>query len=349
MPHFDDTILQAIPEPALIAVHGRVICFNPAAADLFPGLAQHAPLPDPLPSNSNGAGLVLAGGQSWQFTASPLDEGTLYLLHAARLEGMSRSQLDGTVRRLREQMGQLLLSLQLLGQSMPEEDPNRASRLPGMNRTLCQMLRLTDQLDLLRDMESGSFQFRPVTLDLAGLCREVTCGASFLLEQSGVTLHFDSSLTSLLVNGDSELLQKLILELLVNAARAAGKGGLLTLSLARRDERAILTLSGPGRDDGRPLPQLLSGDGPEGRIPQPGEGAGQGLVLAQRVVALHQGTLMMERRDGIRAIVALPLAPRGASLPMHAVTHDYTGGFSPVLVALSDLLDESAFAALDVE
>lgn len=349
MPHFDDTILQAIPDPALIAVRGRVVCFNPAAAALFPGLAEQSPLPDPFPSIPNGAGLVLAGGQSWQFTSSPVGEGILYLLHPARLEGMSRPQLDGTVRRLREQMSQLLLSLQLLGQSVPEDDPIRTSRLPGMNRTLCQMLRLTDQLDLLRDMDSGRFRFQPVTLDLAGLCRELTRAAAFLLEQSGVTLCFDSSLTSLLVNADSELLQKLILELLVNAARAAGKGGQLTLSLARRDGRAVLTLSGPGRDDGRPLTQLLSGDSPDERIPQPGEGAGQGLVLAQRIVALHQGALMMERRDGVHTIVALPIASGKDSLPIQAAAHDYTGGFSPVLVALSDLLDEGAFAALDVE
>lgn len=349
MPHFDDTILQAIPEPALVSVGGRVVCFNPAAAALFPGLADGAPLPDPLPRREEGAGLVLAGGCSWQFTVSPAGEGTLYLLHAARLEGMSRAQLDGTVRRLREQMGQLLLNLQLLGQSLPEDDPNRANRLPGMNRSLCQMLRLTDQLDLLRELESGGFHFTPVTLDLAGLCREVTAASSYLLEQAGVFLGFESPLSSLLVSGDSELLQKLLLELLVNAARAAGKGASVTLTLSRRDERAVLTLSGPGRDDGRSLPQLLSGNGPEGRIPRPGEGAGSGLVLAQRVVALHEGTLMMERREGVSTIVALPLAKKGCSLPMRTPGWDYDGGFSPALVALSDLLPDSAFAALDVE
>lgn len=349
MPHFDDTILQAIPEPALIAVRGRVACFNTAAGELFPELAQQAPLPDPLPSEA-GAGLVLAGGQSWQLTVSPMGDGLLYLLHTARLDGMSRPQLDGTVRRLREQMSQLLLSIQLLGHTQETPDrPSPEDRLAGMNRTLCQMLRLTDQLDLLRDLEGGTFRFQPVTLDLAGLCRETTYAAACLLEQTGVALQFDCALSSLLVNGDCDLLQKLILELLVNAARAAGKGSKLTLALARRGERAILTLSGPGRDDGRPLPQLLSGSSPVDRIPQPGEGAGQGLVLIQHVVALHQGTLMMERRDGIHTIVALPIAPKGTSLPVRTPNHDYTGGFSPVLVALSDLLDESAFSAPDME
>lgn len=349
MAHFDDTILRAIPEPALFTHKGRVARFNTAAAQLFPGLAEGAPLPDPLPPHEEGAGLLLAGGQSWHFTVSPAGDGSLYLLHCARLDGMSRPQLDGTVRRLREQMAQLLLNIQLMTPSPERSAEAGDPRLASMNRTLCQMLRLTDQLDILRDLESGGFVFLPVTLDLAGLCREVCSAADYLLEQAGVSLHFDSPLTSLLIPGDSDLLQKLLLELLVNAARAAGKGGRLTLSLSRRDTRAVLILSGPGPDDGRPLTQLFAGDPPENRIPRPGEGAGLGLVLAQRVVALHQGTMMMERRDGLNAIVALPLASKDAPLSVRTPSPDYSGGFSPALVALSDLLPDTAFAHIDVE
>ena len=251
MAHFDDTLLQAIPEPALIACNGRVTHFNTAAGQLFPGLAEGAPLPDPLPPRSEGAGLLLAGGRNWNFSASAVGDGTLYLLHCARLDGMSRPQLDGTVRRLREQMSQLLLTIQLLTPPRDEQETSPVDpRLASMNRTLCQMLRLTDQLDLLRDMEGGSYHFRPVSLDLAGLCREVCSAAHFLLEQAGVSLRFDSPLTSLLVPGDSELLQKLLLELLVNAARAAGKGGQLTLTLARNDSRAVKIGRAPWRERG---------------------------------------------------------------------------------------------------
>lgn len=348
MPHFDDTILQAIPEPALIADRGRVICYNRAAADLFPDLAEGAPLPDPLPSQGDGAGLLLAGGQGWHFTVSPAGTAALYLLRAARLDGLSHAQLDGTVRRLREQMSQLLLNIQMMDRAQPEQDDCR-ERLAGMNRTLCQMLRLADQLDLLRDLESDAARFTPVTLDLAGLCRELCAACTYLLEQTGVTLCFESAITSLLVNGDCDLLYKLLLELIVNAARAAGKGGQLKLTLARRDGRAVLTLSGPGTDDGRPLTLLLSGDSPQGRIPQPGEGAGTGLALAQRIVTLHGGALMMERRDGMRTIVALPLMEKGSHIPVRTPRQDYTGGFSPELVALSDLLPEHVFSALELE
>jgi signal transduction histidine kinase len=260
---------------------------------------------------------------------------------------MSHAQLDGTVRRLREQMGQLLLNVQLM--TREQEQDSCSDRLASMNRTLCQMLRLTDQLDLLRDLESDVSRFTPVTLDLAGLCRELCDACTYLLEQVGVSLCFDSPITSLLINGDSELLRKLLLELIVNAARAAGKGGRLTLTLARRERRAVLTLSGPSTDDGRPLTRLLSGDDTQGRIPKPGEGAGTGLLLAQRIVSLHGGTLMMERMDGMRSIVALPLTEKSGHLPVHTPRRDYSGGFSPELVALSDLLPDTAFAALGLE
>lgn len=335
-----------MPEPALIARNGRVVCFNPAACSVFDDLGENAPVPAALCGYEDGAGLVLAGGHSWHMTVSPLEDGTLYLLHAARLNGMSCAQMDGAARRLREQMGQLFLSVQLLQCSMGNTpDPEQSRRLADMNRTLCQMLRLVEQLDLLRDLEEDRAPFCPTTLDLAGLCREVCAGASGLLEMAQVRLDFSSPVSSLLVTGDSELLERLLLELISNSARAAGKGGSLTLSLTKRGSRAILSISGTGGgDDGRPLSQLLAGDVSADRIPKPGEGAGLGLMLVQHILCLHQGTVVMERRDGVCVTVALPLAASSAPLPVHSPSVGGFGGFSPALVGLSDLLPAQAFA-----
>lgn len=348
MSPYESSLLQAIPEPALIARSNRIEAFNSAAAQLFCGLAPGSALPECLLCQPPAAALVLAGGQSWHMSAAELEDGTLFLLHAARQEAISLPQLDGVMRCLRQQLAQLMLTAQLLGRE--PQSRTASDRLAGMNRTLCQMLRLTEQLDLLRSLETDTFSFLPVTLDLAGLCREVCAAAQGLLVMADLHLEFDSSLSSLLVSGDSALLEKLLLELISNAARAADEGSTLTLSLAKRGERALLTLSGTGgRDDGRSLVLLLAGDAPTDRIPQPGEGAGLGLALAQRVVALHGGTLMMERRDGIRVTLSLPLCPSGAPLSVRTPRTDYAGGFAPALVELSDLLPDSAFAHLDVE
>lgn len=345
MAHFDDTILQAIPHPALIADRGHVCCFNAAAGQLFADLAQNAPLPDPLPAHTDGAGLVYVGGQSWQLTAAPMDERMLLLLHPARSDGLSPSLWEGTLRRLHEQIGQLMLSVQLLDLDAGEDaDPKTRQSVGQINRTLCQMLRLTDHMDLLRDTENGSYLFQPVTLDLAGLCSQVCSAACSLLQQAQISLTYTSPLSSLLVCGDSVLLQKLLVELLGNAARAAGPGGSITLSLAKRERRAILTLSGPDVSGStRTLPSILSGDRPTGQLPLPGEGAGLGILLIQRVISLHQGTLMMERQNGVNTILSLPLAPHSAPLPVRSPSIHSTAGFCPELIGLADLLPYEAF------
>ena len=161
MLHLYHALLQAMPEPALITQNGHIVCFNQAAFSLFGNLAENGPVPAALCGHECGAGLLLAGGHPWNMTASTLEGGTLYLLHAARLNGVSCAQLDGVTRRLREQMGQLFLSAQLLQRSMGDTpDPEQTRRLANMNRTLCQMLRLVEQLDLLREIGRASCRER---------------------------------------------------------------------------------------------------------------------------------------------------------------------------------------------
>ena len=349
MERFDDAILQAIPDPALITCAGRIVCFNPAAAGLFPGLANGAPAPDPLPARPHSAGYLVLDGRSWQLSSAAMDDRLLILLHPTNTPGAPAPQLAGTVRCLREQMGQLLLNIQLLSRSSsPDADP----RLASMNRTLCQMLRLVNHIDLLENLDAGTPPFCPVTLDLAGLGRQMADVVGSLLEQAGIALEFDCPAASVLVSGDSELLQTLLLELLSNAAQAAGRGSTLHMSLSFRHQRALLSVSGRCvQDDGRSLSHLLAGLVEETRIPLPGEGAGLGLLLARRIVCLHQGALLMERQEesGVNVTLALPIAQPGASLPVRTPTRDYSGGFSPELVAFSSVLEESAFSALDVE
>ena len=347
MPRFDDTILRAITDPALIAAQGRVLCFNDSASALFGGLGEGAPLPDALSVPEGGAALIVAGGSCWTCLVSPVRDASLFLLRPAPTCGISDAQLDGVVRRLREQMAQLMLSMQLLERSLPEQ--TAADRLAGANRALCQMLRLTDRLDLLHELSTAAFVYRPAPLDLAGLCRQTADVSSSLLEGAQIDLTYESPLSSLLVSGNADLLQKLILELIANAGRAAGRGGALRLTLARRGDRALLTLSGGGaQDGGRPLAEVLSGSAPSGRIPLAGEGSGVGLALVRHILTLHGGTLVMERQDGVSATVSLPTVKSTAPARVESPCTDYSGGLPPELTALADVLPPESFTSLEL-
>lgn len=340
MPRYNDVILQAIPCPALITANGHVVQFNPPAQNLFPDLSLGDPIPDPLCVPDCSTAFVLAGNSGWNLSASPLPEGSLLLLQPSRLLGLTDAQLGGIVRRLREQMAHLLLSAQLLGQALPEQD----HRLGSMNRTLCQMMRLIDQIDLLHDISNGIYPFRPVVLDLAGLCRQVSCVSASLLESRKITLTFETPITSALVSGSSELLQKLLLELISNAARAAGQGGALHLTLSRQSQRYILTLSGNDRSDSdRPLIDLLNANDSPQRIPTPGEGAGIGLTLVQHILRLHDGVMVMERQQGVRTAISLPMVKSAPTLSVNTPHAEHNVGFPMEAVALSDLLTDDIF------
>ena len=179
---------------------------------------------------------------------------------------------------------------------------------------------------------------------VAGLCRRLTQEASFFLDEAGVKLSLRLETPSLLVPGDPTLLQKLLLSLLSNAVKAA-PGGEVVLSLTSRHDRAILTLGDSGDHlKGRDLEALFPPAQPDHRIPDPQDGAGMGLAIVRHIVALHGGTLLLEHRGGgLFAVISLPTGPLDPRLTVQSPRAEDTGGLSPVLVELSDVLPLSRF------
>lgn len=154
-------------------------------------------------------------------------------------------------------------------------------------------------------------------MDLAGLCRHTAEDTAPLLAQAGIQLRYQPSTEGLLIPGDAALLSRMLLGLLSNAAKAAPSGTVL-LTLRRWGDRAVLTCTNSGStpDDGQ-LSALLEGASPH-LLPEPGEGAGMGLPIIRHIVALHGGTLLLERREpgGLAATVSLPTGPLSMDLTL---------------------------------
>ena len=249
---------------------------------------------------------------------------------------MNRAQMKGTLRQARQILGQLLLDL---GEEQP--DPGRVAR--GVYR----MARL---LENAQTVDSGEESvFTPAALDLAGLCRAVVQQADELLSQVGVAVEIRQMPASLILSGDETLLQRMVLELLANAAAAAGRGRVV-LSLQQHAGRAVLSVTdsghGPGGQDYlrllRPEQELL---------PRPGAGAGLGLDMVRQVARLHGGAVLVTPDASGRALVV------GVSLPMGAVDGhagvsapvERGGGLSPVLLGLAEVLPSHLYSREDLE
>ena len=331
------TNLEQFPDSAIEVVHGKVQRLNRIAMHRFPELRSGMELPGFLSTplkDPDGAGTFTHQGVLYLFSRVAGTEGSLLLVRPAPKSGLTDRQLDGFVRQMRGFLQEVLLEFQ----STAGQEHDSA-----FNRSFFRMYRLLSNLDFMRGMDSSEGTlFRPVTLDLVGLCRRLTEEAAFLLREAGVQLRFQCRLASLLIPGDPALLQKLLLTLISNGAKAAHPGELV-LTLERRGDQAVLRLG--DRGEGRCLDDLFPPKEAEARIPAPGDGAGMGLAIARHIVELHQGTLLLGERGGggVLALVSLPTGPLRMDLAVCTPAPEPAGGISPVPMELADVLPLSLF------
>lgn len=246
---------------------------------------------------------------------------------------------------LREHLNNLFAVAGLISPVVQEQlDGHYDQYLAIMNQSLYRMLRTINSLEFLQ--LPRELPLREDTLDLAGLCHTLTDQVAPLAQQVQVRFSFETDAKTLLTCGDAALLRRMLLHLISNALRAAGKGGQAGLRLSQFRQQAILTVW----DNGAGIASPAGGAQPPLSHPQ---GLGMGLTVAQRIAELHGGALVLEQGEerGLRAAVSLPIrlveSPKTLRSPQ--MGYDSEGGFSPVLVELSSVLPYQAFLPADLE
>jgi hypothetical protein len=126
----------------------------------------------------------------------------------------------------------------------------------------------------------------------------------------------------------------MLLELISGMALAATD---IALTVTRSDGTVQFTLTdnGPGKAEGRPSLPAVTED----------EEERSSLALARRIAALHGGTVVISAGEDLALSVAvsIPLEKPPAGLLESPKSPLYSGGFDPVLVAMSELLPARSF------
>lgn len=331
------SLLDALPE-GVVRVRGGLVCScSERARQYLPQLTVGEPVPSVLllsEEDGGGAGEFSREGAAYAYSYSAAGGELLVLIRPVSESVLTGGQLEGLVYQLRTLLGDVLAEV---GPATAEEGgPVPAA---AFGKTFHRLFRLLDNLEVLQE----TVPFRPVTMDLAGLCRRVEELAAPLLREAEVSLEYRSTESGLLVPGDPALLQKLLLGLIANAAQASERGSVV-LGLRRQGTRAVLTVthSGPPADGPRLDALLQPGVGKE--LPLPGQGAGLGLSVARRIASLHGGSLLMEwGRSAPGAVVSLPTGPLTGKATVRTPELQRNGGLDPVLMELSDLLPARVF------
>lgn len=166
------------------------------------------------------------------------------------------------------------------------------------------MSRLLDELLSLARLESGVLSFQPLEVRTV---LEEGAGRVRLLGDREVTVEGECGLW---VDGDPDLLDQALLNVLKNAFAHTVDGGMITLS-CQWDEtnvQLVVTDDGPGIPEdelNRIFDRFYRAQGPR---PSDSAGAGLGLAIAQRLVDLHGGSMSAENVEdaGARFKITLP-------------------------------------------
>lgn len=192
-------------------------------------------------------------------------------------------------------------------ESSPEE---RIEALQSINRQTNYLTSITSQLLLLSRADQGRFEPDFARLDFAGLCRNICEDLEPVSEAAGLSMNLSLPGQAVFVNGDSDLLTRMITNLISNAVRYNKPEGNISVSLAMEDDFIRLTVSDTGigiKEEDLPkiFRRFYRTDSTRST-----KGSGLGLAMVEWIASVHGGRVTAESTYGIgsRFSVWLPAA-----------------------------------------
>ncbi|MFG1423587.1 sensor histidine kinase [Roseixanthobacter liquoris] len=193
--------------------------------------------------------------------------------------------------------------------ALRENDPGeRTEALKALQASARQLARLAAQLLTLARAEPGSRRPRSESIDLAAAARLVTAEFADGALARGIDIGVEAD-GAVPVTGDGTMLREMIVNLVDNATRYAGDGGIVTVSVARVGQEAVLRVadSGPGippAERERVFERFYRVLGTSA------EGSGLGLAIVKEVTEAAGGSVALHDAEGGGLVVEvrLPLA-----------------------------------------
>lgn len=213
-----------------------------------------------------------------------------------------------------------------------------------MQQSYYRMLRLVNNLNTAPELLSDA-PFDTQNLELVVWLDELCRQADSIAREAGVEVRFDCRERYVVAAVERTYLERLVWNLLSNALKFTPRGGVITVSLEVRSGQVLLRV----RDTGCGIPAermaTLFDRWAEGLEAAPAAyGMGLGLPICRRIAEGHGGRLLLESREGQGTLVtvALPHVRKDGG-QVRDTGYDYAGGFSHVMMELSDALPYQAF------
>jgi heavy metal sensor kinase len=199
------------------------------------------------------------------------------------------------------------------GQSLPEDVRDTiGSALEETQR----LAKIVESLLAISRLEAGEARVQPVRLDFAELARTTADQMKLLAEEKHISIICDAT-DPLEVEADPSRLKQVVVNLLDNAIKYTPEGGNISISIARRDDHAVLEVADRGlgisADD---LPHVFERfyRADKARSRQMG-GTGLGLSIVRSICQAHGGRVTVNSAEGRGSLfrVELPVSTNNRS------------------------------------
>ncbi len=219
---------------------------------------------------------------------------------------------------LRTPLASIRLFVDTLEQGGMDEDEQRQC-LAAISSETSRLTRLIERLLTWGRMESGRrvYELRPERVDT--LVAEALAQLENQLRESGVELTLDVCEPVPAVRADRPAMVETLLNLLRNAVKYGGSGGVAIVRVRREGKRVLVDVEdrGPGiprSEQRRVFDKFYRGSA--ARDTRLHAGHGLGLAMAQHVVKAHKGNIRVDSREGHGACftVDLPAVPNEDAL-----------------------------------
>ena len=193
--------------------------------------------------------------------------------------------------------------------------PEYVTSLRAIDAESTRLARIVDDLLTLARADAGERAIDRKRTFLDDIAMDAAEAVRAVAGAKSVTLSVDS-FEEAAIEGDSELLRRLVVILLDNAVKFTAAGGSVRISVSRSDNVATLVVSDSGI--GIPAEQLphvferfYRGDPAHGRAKVGAAGAGLGLSIAHWIAEVHQATISIASEPGLGTTVTvrIPASP----------------------------------------
>lgn len=219
-----------------------------------------------------------------------------------------------------------------------------------MQQSYYRMLRMVSNLTMGPELLSDA-PFETQNLELGVWLDELCRQAASIAQETGIKVEFVCRERYIVTAVHRTYLERLVWNLLSNAMKFTPSPGCISVMLEVKGQQVLLSV----KDNGPGIPPeymetIFDRWAQSQRRPVSlSRGIGLGLPICRRVAEGHGGRLLLESREGQGTLVtvALPHVRRGGEV--RDVLMDYAGGFSHVMMELSDALPYRAFTEIHLD